>query len=241
MKKLFTSLVLLFCFTSIGYSQCTQIAFGFGNNTSIPSYNVSGDISVVLNADNTITLNLGTNFTTAFGPDVRAYLVNPGNLTNNQLKSTPIGNLQNIMFGLVSSDGINPNGAKTFTVNIPEGINILSYTKVMFYCLDFNVFWDFGTINAFNETNCSLLSTENIVKAAFSLYPNPIIDTFKISGLSLENQYAYKIYNLQGALVQNQKSIENESLIDISTLSKGLYIIEIAANNSLTHLKFLKE
>ena len=149
-KNLFYS-ALLYLIALNTNAQCTQAVFGFGNNTSIPMYNVSGNVEVVLNTNQTVTLNLASNFMTANGPDVRAYLINPNGLSDAQLKTSPIANLQRIMFGIVSSSGIPANGAKTFTVPIPTGINITQYTKVMLYCLNFNQFWDFGTFNAFTS------------------------------------------------------------------------------------------
>ena len=66
-------------------AQCTQNAFGFGNSTNVPSYDVSGNVSVTLNTNNTVTLNLASNFMTANGPDVRAYLVKSNGASNTTL------------------------------------------------------------------------------------------------------------------------------------------------------------
>ncbi len=92
MQKILLFIVSLIT-SFLGYSQCTTSASNFGNNTNTPSYNVSGDVSVTLNADNTVTLDLGANFQTADGPDIRAYLVNSNGLSNTQLQGTKIADI----------------------------------------------------------------------------------------------------------------------------------------------------
>ena len=88
MKKIIT--LSLFCVFLVlkSNAQCTSNGNSFGNNTSVAMYNVTGMVSVVLNTNSTITLNLGSTFATASGPDVRAFLVDRGTLTNTQLRTT---------------------------------------------------------------------------------------------------------------------------------------------------------
>ena len=74
MKKIVLFLLIAFSIININ-GQCTADLSGFGNNPDTASYNVTGDVSITLNTNNTITLNLASNFSTAAGPDVRAYLV----------------------------------------------------------------------------------------------------------------------------------------------------------------------
>ena len=62
MKKISILLLLLFGFTQQVFSQCTTSATAFGNNTAIPMYNVQGTVQVVLNTNNTVTVNLISNF-----------------------------------------------------------------------------------------------------------------------------------------------------------------------------------
>ena len=73
MKKIIT--LSLFCVFSIlkSNAQCTSNGTSFGNNTSVTMYNVTGMVSVVLNTATTVTLNLGSTFATASGPDVRVF------------------------------------------------------------------------------------------------------------------------------------------------------------------------
>jgi hypothetical protein len=226
-------------------AQCTAIATGFGNNTSVPMYNITGanSVQVVLNTDNTVTLNTLSNFNTSSGPDVRVFLVNPGSLTNAQLKTTNPTTLPNIFFGIVSSN-TNPDGAHSFTSNIPFGVNISSYTKVFFYCVTFSQFWDFGTITPFTSANCSVLGTDNFTKNNFKVYPNPVSNELNIDLDSFsENDLSVKIYSSLGSLItlKHTISIENNK-VDVSQLNNGIYFIEIGnKENERVVKRFIKQ
>ncbi|WP_299669353.1 DM13 domain-containing protein [uncultured Polaribacter sp.] len=201
-------------------AQCSENATDFGNNTTTASYNVTGDVSVTLNTNNTVTLNLGSNFNTASGPDVRAYLVNSEGKTDAELRSSLISNLENFQFGMISS-----SGAQTFTTAIPTGKDITKFDTVFFYCLQFNAFWDFGSITPFNSNTCAVLSLEHTVFNKISMYPNPAKD--KIHFSNTEALVAeIRIFNVLGTQVFHQSNV-TEEVIDISSFHKGIYLIKI--------------
>jgi hypothetical protein len=225
--------ILLFTFLSFISlqinAQCIENASNFGNNTSVPGYNVSGDISVTLNANNTVTLQLGDNFRTAAGPDVRAYLVNSEGRSINQLKALNPNNLNNIAFGLISCSGCSPvipaNGAQTLTVAIPDGKDITDYDTVFFYCLAFNAFWDVGSYSSFSTSNCTILNVDTFTADEIVFYPNPAknqIQLSNIEGISAE----IRIFNVLGKQVFYQSKIK-EKTIDVSSLNKGIYLVKI--------------
>jgi Secretion system C-terminal sorting domain/Electron transfer DM13 len=247
--KFFALLVILLLSKNTS-GQCVKVASGFGNNSSTPSYNITGGVEVTLNTDNTITLKLSDNFSTASGPDVRAYLINPGTMTTAMLKglnSSTFPNVPKIMFGIVASGGstppISPNGAKTFTVNVPAGVTIGNYTKIYFYCEKFGVFWDFGTILGFTPQNCTVLSTADFDSNKFQVYPNPVIDTIRFGLDDLSDNLSVNVYNTIGALVLTKKGItKKDNVLNINNLNSGIYIIELKDkdNNSFTK-RFIKQ
>jgi len=222
MKKI--TLLVLVLFTSIcAKAQCEAVAFNFGNNSVIPPYNVVGDVTITLNQDNTITLDLANNFMTASGPDIRAFLVNPDGLTDQELLQVPLSSLENFQFGLVGSDAINQNGAKSFTVDIPSDIDISEYTKIYFYCLEFEQFWDFGTFNAFSEVNCSILSTSQNSLGSIAFSPNPTTNVVRFLSPSTES-LTVSIYDAIGKKVQEVLEVsEGANELDLSTLKSGIY------------------
>ncbi|KAA1244105.1 DM13 domain-containing protein [Aquimarina sp. RZ0] len=232
MKKItISSLILLFFQLSI-HAQCTENATSFGNNDRIPDYNVSGDVSITLNAPGQgITLDLGGNFATASGPDIRAFLVNSNGLSDTELANTKIINLENIQFGLVGNlDPNTPpasqNGAKTFTIDIPEGTNIQDFDRIFFYCLEFDQFWDFGSFTPFSQANCNVLNVEENSFITTSVYPNPAKNVLHVS-TNAENNSTTRIYDSNGKMLID-KNITDDP-IDISSLVSGLYIVEVTS------------
>lgn len=80
-KNIFLSFFALSISLSF-YSQSHKTATNFGNNTTTTMYNVQGTVYVVLNSSTSVSISLGTDFSTASGPDVRFFLVDRGNLTD---------------------------------------------------------------------------------------------------------------------------------------------------------------
>lgn len=223
-------------------AQCTEAATDFGNNTNISSYNVSGDVSVTLNANNTVTLDLASNFMTAAGPDIRAYFVKSNGMSDAALASSLIGDLDAFQFGLVGAIGsVNQNGAKSFTIAIPPGDNISDYDRVFFYCLQFNQFWDFGKITAFTGATCSLLSvTENNLKETVKVYPNPANDYFEITNDS-QNPISVNIYDLLGnKVITAESSRLKKQSFSLASLNSGVYLVELKSDNQKLVKKLIK-
>jgi hypothetical protein len=248
MKK--QTLLLIACafgYVSSIHAQCTKRATSFGNNNpNSPTYVVKGDVDVVLNTGGTtLTLNLGNNFSTAPGPDVKVFLVNPNGLTDTQLKTfnpnSTTGAMNSILFGNVSTGNSNPNGAKTFNANIPSGKNISLYTKVFFYCSQFSAFWDFGTIASFST--CSTLSLEDSSLTSFNIFPNPVQDELTINLDQFSNDLKVNIYDPLGSLVYSKNNLAlNDNKVNISHFNNGLYFLEVSDNENKTFVKrFIKE
>ena len=234
MKKIIT--LAAFCVFSIlkSNAQCNSNGTTFGNNTSVPMYNVTGMVSVVLNTNNTITLNLGSTFATASGPDVRAFLVDRGTLTNTQLRTTS----NFLARPKIEMGVINGNGTATYTKAIPSGINISNFNTIYFYCVTFNQFWDFGSFTNFTTANCTVLSTENFVSNSFKVYPNPSKGIISIDFNQITEIKSLNIYSVLGqkVFVSNETIISNTA-IDISVLRTGIYFLEFIDKDNNTILK----
>ncbi len=234
MKKIIT--LTLFCVFSIlkNNAQCTSIGTSFGNNSSIPSYNVTGMVSVVLNSSNSVTLNLGSTFATASGPDVRAFLVDRGTLTNAQLKVT-----SNFLARPKIEMGIiNGNGSATYTKTIPNGINISSFNTIYFYCQAFNAFWDFGSFTAFTNSNCATLGIDNFASTKFKIYPNPCKAIINIDFDENTEVKSLTVYSALGQKVLvSRELITSNTAINISALRTGIYFLELIDKENNTVIK----
>ncbi|MEM0993614.1 MAG: T9SS type A sorting domain-containing protein [Bacteroidota bacterium] len=86
------------------------------------------------------------------------------------------------------------------------------------------------------DVDCGIVtSNKNIYKSQIKMYPNPSSTFIRFEGTPL-NATA-KIYNLNGILqLQNQ-----ESVLDISSLAKGIYLVEVTHKGQIIWRdKFLK-
>jgi PKD repeat protein len=67
------------------------------------------------------------------------------------------------------------------------------------------------------------------------VYPNPVGDILYITG---SEKYSIRIFNQAGQSLMTEK---NSSEIDVSSLSPGLYIMEIESESAKTRYKFIKQ
>jgi len=80
------------------------------------------------------------------------------------------------------------------------------------------------------------ISNQNLVE--FYIYPNPVSDQLFITSENLQIE-TIKIYSISGKEVMNFES--NEESIDVSSLSEGLYFIEVSSLEGKSIQKFVKE
>lgn len=240
MTRLILLTFLTICFTTTSNSQCTESAFDFGNNTSTQSYNIQGDVSLTLNTDNTITLNLADNFSTASGPDVRAYLIDSNGMSNLQInqevhnnKTNGVNTFKNIPIG-----EINASGLQSFTVTIPTDEDITNYDKILFYCLQFNQFWDIGSFNAFESDNCNVLNTQNFSISSIKIFPNPAVNALEISNIDISNA-KIRIFDFYGRDVSEHLKTRDNQKFDVSNLPAGTYFLSIIENQKAFSKKLI--
>jgi hypothetical protein len=113
--------------------------------------------------------------------------------------------------------------------------NISKYPTEDFYGNPIN--FDSGTpnIGACNAKNGEIslhVSEETLNPNQIIIYPNPVKNILKISGLEVES--SVKIYNTRGQLFIDKKT---NKLIDISTLQKGVYFLKIENNKTIPFIK----
>ena len=90
-----------------------------------------------------------------------------------------------------------------------------------------------------NSVSFSTLGTPNrIVDNTISIYPNPAQDVLYISGSGQEQIEQLSIYDLNGRLVLES---ELTTQINVSRLSRGIYILELKSNNTKLTKRFIKQ
>lgn len=84
------------------------------------------------------------------------------------------------------------------------------------------------------------LATTNFVKSTLSMYPNPTKNVLNLSSdTSIDN---ITVYNMLGQIVAKQTTIgSNEVTINVSDLSKGVYVITAQIGNELVKKQFIRE
>lgn len=95
-----------------------------------------------------------------------------------------------------------------------------------------------GHIETGSTFSCDLYNTsidENIYET-LNIYPNPSNTSIKVNGIN-RDEFSIKIIDLEGNLVS---LTENNSNIDISNLSKGLYFLNIFTKEASKSYKLIK-
>lgn len=85
--------------------------------------------------------------------------------------------------------------------------------------------------------NLTTVGINNMNKTNMSISPNPVRDYLFING----NEQVIKatIFTINGSLIQTINTIDNK--IDVSNLSKGMYIMVVQSDKGISQNKFIKE
>ncbi|PQA90342.1 hypothetical protein B0A69_20625 [Chryseobacterium shigense] len=87
------------------------------------------------------------------------------------------------------------------------------------------------------DVSSSSLATVDVTKSKIQIFPNPVSDIIRISGI--DNGQTIQIYNVDGRLVQSEAF---DQKIDVSQLSSGVYILRVSTKNFESHeFKFVKK
>lgn len=170
-------------------------------------------------------------------------------LAENSLDSINIG----AMFHILNQNG---RGVQNATVTFNDIIQYSDKQGDVFYSnqlynqtnlelsVTANGYEPFDTV--INITDVSLVEDIQLIslvnlpetKLNLSLYPNPSSNFIIISGI--QNQYDYQIFDIYGRCIKQNKNNSNKN-INISSLEKGFYTINIKSKNKSQSLKFIKE
>src|SRR5690606_11478002 len=82
-----------------------------------------------------------------------------------------------------------------------------------------------------------VLSSDKFTQANFTIYPNPAKD---ILNIALENNEILEKVTIYNNLGQKIKTV-SQNTIDISSLAKGLYFVEVTTNQDKASKKVIVE
>ncbi len=214
----FNTLTTLYCYnnqlTSLDVSNNTALLGLYCYNNQLTSLDVSNNtaLNYLYCDDNQLTSLDVTNNTGLF--TLYCY--------NNQLTSLDVRNGNNfIIDGFATTN--NPNLTCIY-------VDDADYSNANWPNIDPN------STFVENEAECEALSIgDNTLELDVFIYPNPIDDYLFIEGN--KNPVSISIYNLLGAEVIAKSATDK---INVSELSKGVYIIRISDGINQTNKRFIK-
>ena len=108
-----------------------------------------------------------------------------------------------------------------------------------------SIYFDFNpaiVTNTFNTEFVAQLSVKEFENGDFIFYPNPVSDGVTVSLKNNTNSISnIAVYDVLGKLIFTQKpaSAITAETIDLSSVSKGMYLLEVTTDNNLKVIKKL--
>jgi len=124
------------------------------------------------------------------------------------------------------------NNSSVIASHIYDGYDNTNYGIATFAPFDTLGCYQGGSIGVLENTNS---------KIDFSIYPNPVSDKLNIDLSNANTNNVVSIYNLLGQLQFTSMLTNDSETIDVSFLAKGVYVIEIKSQNSISQQKFIKQ
>lgn len=88
---------------------------------------------------------------------------------------------------------------------------------------------NFGTLSSnTNALRTGTLATDNFSKSFVSVYPNPSNGTLRIKA---DRSVSVELVDVLGKVVYSIKNVNNDTVLDLSSLNKGLYLAKITGEN----------
>ena len=83
------------------------------------------------------------------------------------------------------------------------------------------------------------ISENNLL--SFEMYPNPVSDVLNIQLPTGTEKAEVSVFDYTGRLVSSKTISSNDTAIDVQKISKGIYMIRVAANNKIGVQRFIKK
>jgi len=83
------------------------------------------------------------------------------------------------------------------------------------------------------------ISENNLL--SFEMYPNPVSDLLNIQLPTSTEKAEVSVFDYTGRLVSSKTISSNDTAIDVQKISKGIYMIRVAANNKIGVQRLIKK
>ncbi|ARV10079.1 hypothetical protein BTO05_10680 [Winogradskyella sp. PC-19] len=85
-----------------------------------------------------------------------------------------------------------------------------------------------------------VLSSEELLNRKFSIYPNPVDSILNIE-TAISETLSLEFYDINGKVIKRQSINKDNSQVNISEFTKGIYFVNIISSLGETTFKFVKE
>lgn len=75
----------------------------------------------------------------------------------------------------------------------------------------------------------------------FAIYPNPTSDNINVQLPSGVSKATLNLFDLSGRLIKSKELTLNSELLNVSSLSKGIYVLKIESNGKIGAKQFIKQ
>jgi len=215
-----TMLTHLFCdtnqLTNLDITQNLNLTHLISVNNQLSNLNVSQNLALTY-------LATGINQITSLDVSQNTSLAQLYCL-DNQLTSLNVKNGNNTNFTVFSS-GNNPN-LTCIEVDDAAWSNA-NWTNI-----------DPASTFVNNQSECDLLSNEDLTQLDFNIYPNPVND---VVILQIGDIAKYQIISVRGKILQSGELSVGENRIELTDMSDGLYFVKLSSENGNSTKKLIKQ
>jgi hypothetical protein len=217
--------------TSICAGSTATLTASGGNTYSWNNGVTTAGLSVILNSSTTYIVTVtGSNGCT----DTESFLVNVNQLPDNTV--TQNGNVLTA----------NQAGASYQWINCTTGLSIINANSVSYtvpvtgsYSVYVNLNGCPNTSSCINVTVTGINSLGKDNK--FNIYPNPANNEIFIEFEKINKNTFARIISIEGKTIVTTPIIEDKTKINVETLSKGVYILELNNETDKNFVKIIKE
>ena len=135
---------------------------------------------------------------------------------------------------IVASRANNTGDSNDYVFNASAG------SLTVIWAIGSSTTYAYHSIRGATALSVSLGISENNL-LSFEMYPNPVSDVLNIQLPTSTEKAEVSVFDYTGRLVSSKTISSNDTAIDVQKISKGIYMIRVAANNKIGVQRFIKK
>ena len=247
MKK---TLLILFLITSFSL---------FAQSFSTGTQTLSSELTANINIDN----DTGTTTLTLAGPSNKWFGIGFGNSNMNGTDILMTNGSSTLRDAYSTSNGLPQaeasqdwtlevnsvvNGTRTIVASRANNtgdsndyvFNASAGSLTVIWAIGSSTEYAYHSVRGATALSVSLGISENNL-LSFEMYPNPVSDVLNIQLPTSTEKAEVSVFDYTGRLVSSKTISSNDTAIDVQKISKGIYMIRVAANNKIGVQRFIKK